>query len=50
MISRGGGTRKRRKAMGKARARRVCVLNRIRMRPVMKMGRERMWCSSDVKV
>lgn len=42
MISRGGGTRKRRKVMGKTRAWRVCVLNMMRISPVMKMGRERM--------
>lgn len=42
MISRGGGIRKRRKVMGKARAWRVCVLNMMRMSPVRKIGRASM--------
>lgn len=36
--------------MGKARARSVCVFNMMRISPVMKMGRESMWCSRGVKV
>lgn len=49
MISRGGGVKKKRKAMGKARACRVFVLNRMRTSPVMKTGRESMWYSRGVK-
>jgi len=42
----GGGMRNSRKAMGKARVLRVCVLNIMRMVPAMKSGREVMWYSS----
>ena len=41
----GGGIRNSKKAKGKARVRRVCVLNIIRMVPAMKSGREAMWYS-----
>lgn len=40
MISRGGGTRKMRKAIGKARTRRVGVLKIISVHPMTKMTSE----------
>ena len=50
MISSGGGVRKRRKAVGKARTLSVFVLNIIRVSPAVKRGRETMWYSSGWKV
>ena len=40
-ISEGGGVKKKRNPIGKARTRNVLVLNNIKMSPAVKMGRER---------
>ena len=40
-ISEGGGVKKKRNVRGNARTRNVLVLNSNKMRPAVKMGRER---------
>ena len=50
MISDGGGVKNRRKANGKANCLRVCGLKRIRISPVAKIGRVKMWYSRGVNV
>ena len=50
MISSGGGVRKRRNVMGKAKTLSVFVLNNMRTSPAVKRGREIIWYSSGWKV